>query len=72
MKQKVGTIYGIFPVVFINGEPHMKSCFLNNYCYWLFDILNNIEGMVWSMMGVKHMFVIKIKEIEVKDNDMAK
>ena len=69
IQNETGKIYFIFPVEIIDGFPHMKDCFINNYFMWLFEALNSMEAVVWGLMGVEHMFVIKMdKKCRQKNN----
>jgi hypothetical protein len=60
MENETGKIYYIFPVEIIDDHPHMKDCFINNHCMWLFEALNSMEAFIWGFMGVEHMFVIRM------------
>lgn len=60
MKNKTGKIYGIFPVEVIDGEVHMTNCFVNNYFIWLFEVMNEIESWACLVLGIPHMFIVKI------------
>lgn len=59
---KRGKIYGIFPVDIEDDMTgvQMTDCWINRYLFWLFEILNTIEGCAAAAIGVEHLFWIKI------------
>jgi hypothetical protein len=59
-KIKTGKIYGIFPVEIIDDAPYMTDCFINNNFMWLFECMNEIEYWACAVLGIDHMFIIKL------------
>lgn len=68
IQKETGKIYYMFPVEIIDDHPHMTDCFINNHCMWLFEALNSMEAIIWGLMGVEHMFVIKLDKKFRKQN----
>ena len=66
---KTGRIFGIFPVEITEEEGvTLRDCWINNNFMWLFDFLNEIEGLASSLVGVDHLFMIKLDKEEKVDN----
>jgi hypothetical protein len=57
-----GSIY-FFPAYYDEEteEVELKECWFNKHTEWLFDFINEIEGIVFYFLGVEHYFVFKEK-----------
>lgn len=62
-----GTIYGIFKVEEKDGQVVMVKNVINHYFFWLFEILNEIEGLACLCLGIPHRFIIRIQR---EDSDI--
>jgi len=60
-----GKIYGIFPVTMVDGVPDLDRCFINDNFMWLFEIMNHIDAIACSLLGIEHYFIIKIDKKHV-------
>ena len=66
-----GYIYWIFPVDYDTKteEVGMANHWLNNRFMWLFEFLNDFEGMVCDMFDWNHLFRISFRK---KNKDKIK
>lgn len=62
MKIRKGKVYGLFPVEMKDDGPHMMDCFMNNYMFWLFEIMNEIEAIACWCLDIPHYFIIDLQK----------
>jgi len=57
-----GFIY-FFPAYYDEetGEVELKDCWVNRNTDWLFNFINEFEGIVCSLFGFEHYFIFKEK-----------
>lgn len=60
MKIRKGKIYNLFPVdIDEHGDVEMPDCFINNYFFWLFLIMNEVDAWACFCLGIPHQFIVE-------------
>ena len=60
-----GSIY-FFPAYYNEKteEVELKDCWFNRNTTWLFDFINEFEGIVCGIFGYEHLFIFNEKKHE--------